>query len=67
MKLQSVMFDKQQWSAITSRNWLLKHGYRPIKPVDITINLLRYRIAEPNYKRYITKQLPNGISLIFGS
>ena len=45
-----------------------KHNYIPIKKVDKTENLLRYRIIEPNEDLYIyrTKKLNNGVYFVFG-
>lgn len=45
---QAIRFDRTKWSTERARIWLGKHGYKPIKRVDITANELRYRIREPN-------------------
>ncbi len=66
MEIQSVIFPKKKYSATKAKQWLKKKKLKPIKKVDKTINFLRYRIRQPKYKKYITKKIPNGISLILG-
>tara|TARA_E500000305_G_scaffold39550_3_gene30279 strand:+ start:1020 stop:1280 length:261 start_codon:yes stop_codon:yes gene_type:complete len=78
LEVQSVIFDKRlKWTTGKAKNWLLKNNYKTQfygKPVDETINYLRYRQKAPHhFKSYITKRLKkskshrdNGIQLILG-
>ena len=46
-KIQSIIFEKKEFTTTQAREWLKKHSYKPIKRVDITENYLRYRITPP--------------------
>ncbi len=66
-KVQSIIFDKKQWTYQTAFKWLQHNHQRPIKGVHETKHFLRYRIRNPErFSRFITKKLPNGIDLIIG-
>lgn len=62
--VQAVLFDNKLWTPTTARQWLKQHNYKPIKSVDKTANLLRYRIKEPTYKKYVTHKIGNNIELL---
>lgn len=69
-RVQSVIFNKKQWTEEKAIEWLTKHNY-PGLIVDKKINVLRYRQIEPSilkregYKfRILT--LPKGIQLVIG-
>jgi len=66
--VQAVLFNKHQWTATEARRCLKAHDYKPIKHVDITLNLLRYRIKQPSSKeRYRLQTLgTSGIKLVLG-
>jgi len=65
---QAVLFKTPQgWTTKKARAWLKKEKMTPIKRVDKSGILLRYRIREPDYKYYITKSQKNGINFVIGS
>lgn len=67
--VQSVSFDKNQWTVTTARKWLSENGYISSK-VDRKLNRLRFRQKDPEqlrtdgFLKYTTHRLPNGIELI---
>lgn len=65
--VQSILFDKKNWTKNTAIKWLDSHGYKHYK-IDITQKKLRFRQENPNYilYRYRTITLPNGIEFIVG-
>ena len=52
MVLQAVLFDRFKWSTEDAKQWLKEHSFLPIKKVHITDKFKRFRIAEPDYKKY---------------
>ena len=64
--IQAVLFDNTRYSEKTSKHWLEKHNFHPIKPVHITSNYLRYRMKTPNYNlhKYRIERIGHGISFI---
>lgn len=67
-KLQSVIFPKTSFTEEEAMLWLQENELEPIKPVDVTANFLRYRIAPPSdFDRFITQKLGNGIGLVIGA
>lgn len=50
--IQAVLFDKSIYTTTQARAWLKKEGIQPLKRVDNTEKYHRYRIIEPNYKKY---------------
>jgi hypothetical protein len=65
MKIHSVLFDKDYWTVHPAINWLLKHKIVPMK-IHITKNKIRFRITKPNNNMiYISKVLPNKVTLVF--
>jgi len=66
-KVQSIIFDKKQWTSQSAHRWLHAHHTKPIKAAHETKHFLRYRLRNPEmFSRFITKKLPNGIDLIIG-
>jgi hypothetical protein len=67
--VQSVSFDKNQWTVTTARKWLSENGYISSK-VDRKLNRLRFRQRDPEqlrtdgFLKYTTHRLPKGIELI---
>lgn len=67
--IQTVLFDKSQWTNSKAVKWLKKHGYNGFD-VDEKEDTLRYRQYDPEYiktlgfKKYRTKKLPGGIDLV---
>lgn len=58
--IQSVLFDKKIFTTTEARAWLKRNDLKPIKRVDITKNLLRYRIQNPNkFKRFRIIEVSN--------
>lgn len=65
--LQAVYFDTRMgWDTTNARSWLARHQHHPIKRVDKSGHLLRYRLAAPNFVYYSTKKTPGGIYFVFG-
>ena len=63
-EIQSIVFDKDNWTKAKAIKWLKKHGHTGLE-CDEKENTLRFRQIEPNKKyNYITKSLPNEIQLI---
>jgi len=53
--IQSVIFDNKIFNSTEARRILKSKGLKPIKRVDKTKSLLRYRITDPSlYKSYET-------------
>ena len=50
--IQAVLFNKDYWNTTQARSYLKKTGKQPIKKVHTTDNYHRYRLIEPNYKKY---------------
>lgn len=66
-EVQAVLFDKKKWTTTQARTWIAKHDYKAIKRVDITKNLLRYRLKSPKkYKRFSIKSSTKGIKFVIG-
>lgn len=67
--VQSVTFDKSQWTPRQAKSWLKKHGHTYQEKVDETEHRLRFRQDNPRlYNEYVTKELPGdvGIQLVLG-
>lgn len=53
-EVQSIVFDKSEWTKTQAVTWLKKHNFKT--SVDETRESLRYRQHDPrSYKRFITK------------
>ena len=66
-RIHSVLFDKHKWTTEGARIWLQQHGHKRIKRVDITKNMLRYRLIDPaEFSRFITKKIGDDIELVIG-
>ena len=65
-KIQSILFDKSHWTLQQCVKWLKKHNFKG-REVDEKPNTFRFRQQSPKkFKRFITKELENGIDLIIG-
>jgi len=75
MEIQSILFDKNNWSSVTANRFLLKNSYLlsgdyELFP-DITKNKLRYRQRDPgefvhgSFRTFRIKEKPT-ISVIVG-
>ncbi len=65
--IQSISFPADKYTAKRAMKWLKEHKVKPVKRVDKTDNMLRYRIAEPKeFGRFATKRTAEGITLTFG-
>jgi hypothetical protein len=51
-EVQAVLF--QGFTPPAASHWLDAHGYKPIKKMHREGTLMRYRMREPNYRRYTT-------------
>jgi hypothetical protein len=51
-KVQAVLFHKDKFNTKQARKWLKDNNFTPIKRVDITDKYRRYRIIQPDYKKY---------------
>lgn len=64
MVVQSIIFNKNEWSINSAKQWLEHHGYIHSK-VDVKPHFYRFRQLKPNHnKRFRTQILPSGIELI---
>jgi hypothetical protein len=63
--LQAVLFPKS-FTSLEINRFIRDHKLKPIKAIHQTARFKRLRISEPNYKRYTTKKLPNGIEMVLG-
>ncbi len=68
MSIQAILFNKEYYTKLESKNWLLQHEYYPIKPVHITKNYYRYRLRQPDKEKYhyMTKSFNPYIKVIIG-
>lgn len=66
-KVQAVIFERSRWDALSARNWLEANNIPRVKHVHTTKNYLRYRVREPKFSHYITKDLDNGIKMVLGA
>jgi len=65
-QVQSVVFQKSEWTIKDAKSWLKEHNYQFSK-VDKTENTLRFRQENPElYSEFKIKILPNGILLVLG-
>lgn len=65
-QVQSIVFDKSEWTIKSAKSWLKEHNYK-VSKVDKTENKLRFRQENPdNYGEFRVKNLPNGIMLVLG-
>lgn len=65
MTIQTILFPRSKFTEKEAKLWLQQHNFKFGK-VDKTENYLRYRQYAPNFNRYITKILPNGVELVIG-
>ena len=63
--IQAILFSKKEYSDKEAKNWLKNHNYNFISN-RITNNYRRYRLIEPNYRKYIYRiqHINNNISFI---
>ncbi len=66
MGIQSVIFEKDKYTVPEALAYLKHHNLKPIKAPHITEEYIRMRVDTPHYKKYITKDLKNGIKAIIG-
>ncbi len=65
MSVQSVLFDRKKYNCYEARKWLKKHKFKPIKRVDKTKNLLRYRLINPRDKiKYRIKKITKFVKFV---
>jgi hypothetical protein len=64
--LESILFNKNQYTGAQARKWLLANNYKSIKTVKTSKNNIRYRINEPKqgYK-YRLQNMGNGITFVY--
>jgi hypothetical protein len=66
-EVQSVIFDKHVWNILGAHQWLIHNHFYPIKSPHETEHFYRFRLKNPKkFRRYITKNLGNGVELIIG-
>lgn len=63
--LQAVLFDKNYWTKSKASSWLADHKYKPIKPVHVTNNYLRYRLKHPDDSEYRIINLGKNIKAVY--
>lgn len=60
LNLQSVRFERKDWSLAEARDWLKKHYYH-YGSVTTTSRQYRFRQREPlRGKKYVTKKIGDG-------
>lgn len=65
--VQSVIFNRDLWNPIKSREWLRKHNFIYDGKLHTTYNYLRFRQFDPiRFKNYRTLDIGKGIKLIYG-
>lgn len=65
-RIQAVYFMKPRWNESRATQWLKEHKYKPIKAAHLRGAEIRYRLLEPNFRRYTTVLLENGVHLVLG-
>ena len=65
MPIQAVLFPKH-YSLLQIRNFLNEHNLKQLNPIHETMRFRRVRILPPNFKKYSTKRLSNGVDLVIG-
>lgn len=59
-EIQSIVFNKTQWSMNTAKKWIESNKFKP-KKIDITTKTIRFRIKSPRkFKRFFTKVIKSG-------
>lgn len=68
-RVQSILFDRERWTALDARNWLRSHGYHGLE-LDRKADTLRFRQIEPEFFRRGTfRTIPfgdDGIQAVIG-
>jgi adenylate cyclase class IV len=67
--IQAVLLDKKRFKTTKKANDYVKtSSFKPIKPMHETDDYYRYRLREPNNRKYTyrIKRNPNGIHFIIG-
>jgi hypothetical protein len=62
--IQSILFNKNNWTVGNARSWLKSHGYKSSGKVHITNNYFRFRQFAPKNYSYRTLDIGNGIMFI---
>ncbi|HEY9702618.1 MAG TPA: hypothetical protein V6C58_09240 [Allocoleopsis sp.] len=65
-EIHAILFEKDLYTLKTAKEWLKTHNHKPISH-RYTKNLIRFRIIEPNYNKYIyrSKNIGKGIIFVF--
>lgn len=67
-EVQSIMFERSKWTPRRARQWLLRHGYVPVKVMHPTKRYFRYRLNDPDlYVSFRTIRLGDGVLGVYGS
>lgn len=67
IEVQSIYFRSPTWSSATSKIWLKKHNFKPMKKVHISGNLLRYRLRPTSkYTTFRTHEVGKHIYFVYG-
>jgi hypothetical protein len=67
--VQSVLFDKSQWTISQAKRWLLDHDF-VYKKVDVTDKYIRFRQISPTiakkhgFNKYFTKKVGDDVMLV---
>ena len=67
-RIQSILFDRDEWTKYGIEIWLSHHNMYPIKPIHTTQHFYRARLHDPSeFRRFVTKVVPHeGIEFIIG-
>jgi len=67
LQVVEIQFDRKLWNPENARKELKHMGYVPIKKVNISKNMLHYKIKlNRGYNSYLTKKTTKGINLVIG-
>lgn len=67
--IQSIIFNKKNYTLKQSQEWIKKHGYKLTfygKPVDITENYYRYRQQSPKKWKTYRNKIDDGLYIVLG-
>ena len=62
-KVQAVLFQKERWKPEDTVDWLLDHGFLPIKKIHETKRYYRFRLRKPGGTMR-TKKITDSIKFI---
>jgi len=66
--IQAILLSNEYFTEKTADSWIKRHKYKPIKKVHISPTAYRYRLREPDEKKYEyrTKRIKPYVKFIIG-